>query len=289
MAQSKDFTHMEGDRVKMVDVGAKPEVERTAKAQGTIWLTPETMRLIKSGEVKKGNVLATAQIAGITAVKRTWDMIPLCHQIPVTGVDVHFAVGDDHITVTVEVRSVGDTGVEMEALQRCQPGAADDLGHGQGGREGLGRPVSVHAHFGHRRPEQKEGPCGMIEEKAEEKLTEEDCAEVLVLDDKILNVRIVLVEPGSEGNVGSVCRAMKNFGFNDLWLVRPCRLGDFAKAMASHARDVLDEVITVNTLDEALQGCDLVVGTTGKPGESDETAPPGAVLHAVRAADDAGG
>jgi cyclic pyranopterin monophosphate synthase len=116
MAQSKDFTHMEGDRVKMVDVGAKPEVERAAKAQGTIWLTPETMRLIKSGEVKKGNVLATAQIAGITAVKRTWDMIPLCHQIPVTGVDVHFAVGDDHITVTVEVRSVGVTGVEMEAL-----------------------------------------------------------------------------------------------------------------------------------------------------------------------------
>ncbi len=108
----------------------------------------------------------------------------------------------------------------------------------------------------------------MIEEKAEEKLTEEDCAEVLVLDDKSLNVRIVLVEPGSEGNVGSVCRAMKNFGFNDLWLVRPCRLGDFAKAMASHARDVLEEVITVDTLDEALQGCDLVVGTTGKPGES---------------------
>lgn len=116
MAQPKDFTHMEGDRVKMVDVGAKPEVERTAKAQGTIWLTPETMRLIKSGEVKKGNVLATAQIAGITAVKRTWDMIPLCHQIPVTGVDVRFEVGDDHITAIVEVRSVGVTGVEMEAL-----------------------------------------------------------------------------------------------------------------------------------------------------------------------------
>jgi tRNA/rRNA methyltransferase len=61
---------------------------------------------------------------------------------------------------------------------------------------------------------------------------------------------------------------MKNFGFNDLWLVRPCPLGDFAKAMASHARDVLEEVITVSTLEEALQGCDLVVGTTGKPGES---------------------
>jgi tRNA/rRNA methyltransferase len=99
----------------------------------------------------------------------------------------------------------------------------------------------------------------MIEEKTEEERKEEECGEVLVLDDKILNVRIILVEPGSEGNVGSVCRAMKNFGFSDLWLVRPCRLGDFAKAMASHARDVLEE---------ALQGCDLVVGTTGKPGES---------------------
>jgi tRNA/rRNA methyltransferase len=108
----------------------------------------------------------------------------------------------------------------------------------------------------------------MIEEKAGEKLAEEDCAEVLVLDDKNLNVRIVLVEPGSEGNVGSVCRAMKNFGFNDLWLVKPCPLGDFAKAMASHAQDILEEVITVGTLTEALQGCDLVVGTTGKPGES---------------------
>jgi cyclic pyranopterin monophosphate synthase len=116
MSQSKDFTHMDGDRVKMVDVGAKPEVERTAKAQGTIWLTPETMRLIKSGEVKKGNVLVTAQVAAIGAVKRTWDMIPLCHQIPVTGVDVRFEVGDDHITATVEVRSAGKTGVEMEAL-----------------------------------------------------------------------------------------------------------------------------------------------------------------------------
>ena len=116
MARAKDFTHMDGDRVKMVDVGAKPAMERAAKAQGTIWLTPETMRLIRSGEVKKGNVLATAQVAGITAVKRTWDMIPLCHQIPVTGVDVHFEVGADHITATVEVRSVGVTGVEMEAL-----------------------------------------------------------------------------------------------------------------------------------------------------------------------------
>ena len=108
----------------------------------------------------------------------------------------------------------------------------------------------------------------MIEENADTELTEEEFGEVLLLDDMGLNVRVVLVEPESEGNVGAICRAMKNFGFNDLWLVKPCVLGDFAKAMASHAQDILEEVITVGTLDEALQGCDLVVGTTGKPSES---------------------
>jgi tRNA/rRNA methyltransferase len=95
---------------------------------------------------------------------------------------------------------------------------------------------------------------------------EDEAGEELIVEGAGLGVRIVLVEPAFEGNVGSVCRAMKNFGFGDLWLVRPCPLGDFARAMASHAADVLDEVITVGTLDEALQGVDLLVGTTGKPG-----------------------
>ena len=107
---------MDGDRVKMVDVGGKPEVLRTAKARGTIWLTPATMELIKTGSVKKGNVLATARVAGITAVKRTWDMIPLCHQKPVPGVEIDFAGGDAGIGATSVVRSAGKTGVEMEAL-----------------------------------------------------------------------------------------------------------------------------------------------------------------------------
>ncbi|HUL61512.1 MAG TPA: RNA methyltransferase [Methanocella sp.] len=98
--------------------------------------------------------------------------------------------------------------------------------------------------------------------------SEQAYSEEITVEAGGLSLRVVLVEPASEGNVGSVCRAMKNFGFNDLWLVRPCALGDFAKAMASHAGDVLEEVITVGTLEEALQGCDLVVGTTGKPGES---------------------
>jgi cyclic pyranopterin phosphate synthase len=116
MSQPRGFTHIDGDKVRMVDVGAKPEVQRVARARGTIWLTPPTMELIRSGSARKGNVLATARVAGISAVKRTWDMIPLCHQIPVTGVDVDFDVEEDHIVAMVEVRSAGKTGVEMEAL-----------------------------------------------------------------------------------------------------------------------------------------------------------------------------
>ncbi len=82
----------------------------------------------------------------------------------------------------------------------------------------------------------------------------------------MISVRVVLVEPLYEGNVGSVCRAMKNFGFNDLVLVRPCPLGDFAKAMAMHAQDVLASARTVDTFDEAVKGADILVATTGKPG-----------------------
>jgi len=114
--RSSDFTHIEGDKVKMVDVGGKDEVVRMARASGTIRLTKNTMSLIKEGNVKKGNVLATARIAAIQAAKHTWEMIPLCHQIPITGIDVDFEVGEDSIKAIVEVRSVGVTGVEMEAL-----------------------------------------------------------------------------------------------------------------------------------------------------------------------------
>lgn len=83
-----------------------------------------------------------------------------------------------------------------------------------------------------------------------------------------LAIRVVLVEPMYEGNVGSVCRAMKNFGFHELVLVNPCRMGDFAKAMASHAQDLLASARAVNTFEEAIEGADIVVGTTGKPGPS---------------------
>jgi tRNA/rRNA methyltransferase len=84
-----------------------------------------------------------------------------------------------------------------------------------------------------------------------------------------LRFRVVLIEPMQEGNVGSVCRAMKNFGFDDLVLVNPCSLGDFAKAMASHAVDILKDARTVSCFEDALTGIDLIVATTGKMAEGD--------------------
>lgn len=116
VVRMKGFTHTDGKSVRMVDVGSKAVVRRTATAEGHISLTEDTLKLIKEKRIEKGNVLATAQIAAIAAVKRTWDLIPLCHQLPVTGVDVEFDVTADGITARVTVRCDGKTGVEMEAL-----------------------------------------------------------------------------------------------------------------------------------------------------------------------------
>jgi len=82
----------------------------------------------------------------------------------------------------------------------------------------------------------------------------------------MISIRIVLVEPLYEGNVGSVCRAMKNFGFSELTLVKPCELGNFSKAMAMHAQDLLASARIVDTFEEAVKGVDVIVATTGKPG-----------------------
>ncbi|ASJ11189.1 molybdenum cofactor biosynthesis protein MoaC [Thermococcus sp. P6] len=111
-----DLTHVDEKGVKMVEVGHKEEVFRRAVARGRIRLKPETIELIKEGKTRKGNVLASAQIAGILAVKRTPELIPLCHPIPLTGVDISFEVGEDYIEATCEVRAYYKTGVEMEAL-----------------------------------------------------------------------------------------------------------------------------------------------------------------------------
>jgi cyclic pyranopterin phosphate synthase len=108
----------EHGRVRMVDVGAKPDTERTAIARGEIHMKKETLDLIRAGQIKKGDVLTVAQIAGITASKRTSELIPLCHLLPLTNVDVELALDDSlpGVVITVTAKTYGKTGVEMEAL-----------------------------------------------------------------------------------------------------------------------------------------------------------------------------
>ncbi len=110
------FSHIKDDRAKMVDISDKREVARRAVASGEIQLQPKTIEAIKNRQIVKGEVLETARIAAVMAVKRTSSVIPMCHQIPVTGIDVQFDIGIDAVRATVEVKSVGKTGVEMEAL-----------------------------------------------------------------------------------------------------------------------------------------------------------------------------
>ncbi|MBN1812497.1 MAG: cyclic pyranopterin monophosphate synthase MoaC [Anaerolineae bacterium] len=102
----------------MVDVGHKPDTERVAVAKGEVLMQPETLRLVAEGGVPKGDVLTTAQIAGIMAAKRTPDLIPLCHPLQLTKVDVDFEIDEtaSRIEITATVRCRGKTGVEMEAL-----------------------------------------------------------------------------------------------------------------------------------------------------------------------------
>lgn len=100
----------------MVDITEKPPVFRKATATGAIRLQKATIEAIKSGQVKKGDVLTTARLAAILAVKDTPRLIPLCHQIPITGLEVNFEIEGRRVRVTVTVTSLGRTGVEMEAL-----------------------------------------------------------------------------------------------------------------------------------------------------------------------------
>jgi cyclic pyranopterin phosphate synthase len=112
------LTHFnEQGRAVMVDVSDKPVTARTAAAEARITMAPDTLRRIREGSVAKGDVLAVAQVAGIQAAKRTSDWIPMCHPLPLTGVNVRFSEnGEDELTVTAEVKTTGRTGVEMEAL-----------------------------------------------------------------------------------------------------------------------------------------------------------------------------
>ncbi|MFW0795954.1 cyclic pyranopterin monophosphate synthase MoaC [Gordonia sp. CPCC 205515] len=101
---------------RMVDVGGKASTQRRAVAGGTFRTTSEVIGLLSEGALPKGDVLATARIAGIMAAKRTDDLIPLCHQLALSSVEVDYAIGDASIEVTATVATSGQTGVEMEAL-----------------------------------------------------------------------------------------------------------------------------------------------------------------------------
>lgn len=114
--EEKEFTHLSKKGVHMVEVSDKPVVKRIAISRGKIHLNKETIDLIEKQEIKKGNVLTTAQIAAISTVKSTHHLIPLCHSLKITGVDVAFNVGKEDIEVEVSVTTLGKTGVEMEAL-----------------------------------------------------------------------------------------------------------------------------------------------------------------------------
>lgn len=112
----KELTHLKNDRAVMVDITEKVEIQRSAIAQGSIKLSKLTLERIKFGTIEKGNVLSTARIAAIFAVKNTYEIIPLCHQIPITGIDINFSFSDDELIATIEIKSFGKTGVEMEAI-----------------------------------------------------------------------------------------------------------------------------------------------------------------------------
>jgi len=109
----------------MVDVGGKPVTERRAVAQGVLRMAPETAAAVAAGNAPKGDVISTARIAGIQAAKRTADLIPLCHPLPLSFVDVAIEVDAQAGTVTIrsEARTSGQTGVEMEALTACSVAA----------------------------------------------------------------------------------------------------------------------------------------------------------------------
>ncbi len=101
---------------KMVDIGAKPDVRRRAVARGEIRLRPATVRAIRDGRVEKGDPLAAAEVAGLQAIKSTWQALPHCHPIPLTSAGVEFEVRADRVIATATVEATYKTGVEMEAL-----------------------------------------------------------------------------------------------------------------------------------------------------------------------------
>lgn len=114
-----DFSHFnDSGRAKMVDVSAKEDTARTAVAAGRVLVNEETFRLIRSGGMKKGDVLAVAQVGGIMGAKKTSELIPMCHPIMLSGVDIDFELREEthSVEITATAKCTGATGVEMEAL-----------------------------------------------------------------------------------------------------------------------------------------------------------------------------
>jgi cyclic pyranopterin phosphate synthase len=107
----------------MVDVGSKDVTDRRAVAAAIVRASAETLQAIRAGDAPKGDVLGTARIAGIQAAKRTAELIPLCHPLPLSFVDVRIALGEDRIEIHAEARTSAQTGVEMEALTACSVAA----------------------------------------------------------------------------------------------------------------------------------------------------------------------
>jgi cyclic pyranopterin phosphate synthase len=114
---SDKLTHIDADgAARMVDVSAKAETKREAVAEGRILIGPQALDAIRAGSVKKGDVLAVARVAGIMAAKKTADLIPLCHPLPISGVTLDLVIEDDGIRATATVVTTYTTGIEMEAL-----------------------------------------------------------------------------------------------------------------------------------------------------------------------------
>lgn len=112
-----ELTHFnEQGRARMVDVSEKNETFREAEAWGRIVMAPETVQKIREGSMAKGDVLAVAQVAGIQAAKHCWELIPMCHQVPLSGVDIAFELTGTAVEIRAAARCRGVTGVEMEAL-----------------------------------------------------------------------------------------------------------------------------------------------------------------------------
>ncbi len=122
-AEDEELTHTsEAGDVQMVDVGEKPETGRRAVARGELHLTASTIDAVSGETVGKGDVLATARVGAVQAVKHAWETIPMCHQIPITNVKTSFDVSEDRITLEVAVETTGRTGCEMEALEGVTTG-----------------------------------------------------------------------------------------------------------------------------------------------------------------------